>query len=215
MPTWVSGDRAAGARMAAASGADIILLDDGFQNGALAYDLSIVVVDAWRGFGNGQMIPAGPLREPVSVGLRRADMILSIGPEAAQKRFVKTWGSQIDLPHVVGHLQPLETGLPLNGLPVLAFAGIGHPEKFFQTLRAMGAEVLATHALADHQPLSDGLMVRLLREARMNGAQVVTTEKDAVRLAPGLRSEVMTVPVRLALEDTAPLDAALASIIAD
>ncbi len=209
LPTWVAKDRAAGARTAAAEGAEVLILDDGFQNPGLAYDLSIVVVDAWRGFGNGRVIPAGPLREPVEVGLARADLVLSIGPETAQARFQAAWGNRITRPHVEGALQPLPTGLPLTGMPVLAFAGIGHPEKFFQTLRHMGADVIAAHGLADHQPLSDALMTRLLREAKARGAQVITTEKDAVRLTPEYRAQVMTLPVRLELEDWSRLDDAL------
>lgn len=209
LPTWVAADRLAGARAAVEAGADCLILDDGFQNPALAYDLSVVVVDAWRGFGNGHVIPAGPLREPVAVGLSRADMLLSIGPESAQDRFAKTWGAHVTVPHLTGALEPLPTGLPLHGMPVLAFAGIGHPEKFFQTLRGLGANLLATHALADHQPLSDALMQRLLRDAHMRGAQVVTTEKDAVRLSPDYRAQVLTLPVRLELTNWSLLDAAL------
>jgi len=209
VPTWVSRDRAEGARAAVKAGAEAILLDDGFQNPGLAHDLSLIVVDAHIGFGNGRVIPAGPLREPVAVGLARADLILSIGDDTAQARFVQRWGDWVRLPHLTGRLEPLPTGLPLKGLPVLAFAGIGHPEKFFQTLKTMGADLRSTHALNDHQPLSDALMTRMLREARAIGAQVVTTEKDAVRLPPALRAQVMTVPVRLRIEDWAPIDAAL------
>ncbi len=213
LPTWVAIDRAAGARAAVAAGAQAIVLDDGFQNPDLAHGLSLVVVDAWRGFGNGRVIPAGPLREPVAAGLARADMLLSIGPTQAQARFAATWGDIVRLPHLTGTLEPLPTGLPLAGVKVLAFAGIGHPEKFFQTLRGLGADVLATHALADHQPLSDALMVRLLREAAMAGAQVVCTEKDAVRLSPAYRARVMTVPVRLRIDDWSALDAALDRVL--
>ena len=209
LPTWVAKDRAEGAQAAVAAGAQAIVLDDGFQNPALAYDLSIVVVDAHVGFGNGRVIPAGPLREPVATGLGRADLVLSIGDEVAQARFAARWGTSLPVPHVTGRLDPLPMGLPMKGLPVLAFAGIGRPEKFFQTLKAMGADVRATHALSDHQPLSEALMTRMLREARAMGAQVVTTEKDAVRLAPALRSQVMTVPVRLRLDDWGPVDAGL------
>jgi len=213
VPTWVARDRAAGARAAVAAGAQVILLDDGFQNPALAHDLSIVVVDAQIGFGNGRVIPAGPLRERVADGLRRADMVLSIGDDAAQAQFARRWGAEIPVPHVTGALAPLPMGLPFKDLPVLAFAGIGHPEKFFRTLKAMGADIRATHALSDHQPLSDTLMTRMLREARMIGAQVVTTEKDAVRLPPALRAQVLTVPVRLRLEDWAVVDAGIDRVL--
>jgi tetraacyldisaccharide 4'-kinase len=215
LPTWVAKDRAEGARAAVAAGAQAILLDDGFQNPALAHDLSLVVVDAHIGFGNGRVIPAGPLREPVAVGLGRADLVLSIGDAPAQARFAERWGAALSVPHVTGKLEPLPMGLPLTGLPVLAFAGIGHPEKFFKTLKEMGADVRVAHALSDHQPLSDTLMTRMLREARATGAQVVTTEKDAVRLPPALRAQVMTVPVRLRLDDWGAIEAALDRLFGD
>lgn len=215
LPTWVAENRAKGAHAAIDAGADVIILDDGFQNPALRHDLAIVVVDAWRGFGNGKVIPAGPLREPIKTGMTRADLVLSIGNDTAQSRFDTRWGAQVSAPHITGVLKPLPTGLPLDGMPVLAFAGIGYPEKFFATLRDLGAELLATHALADHQPLSDTLMSRLLREAQMQGAQVVTTEKDAVRLKPEYRAQVMTLPVRLHLNEEGPLEAALDRVLTE
>ncbi|MCU0899946.1 MAG: tetraacyldisaccharide 4'-kinase [Cypionkella sp.] len=211
-PTWVAKDRAEGVKAAEAAGARIILLDDGFQNPSVKKSLSLIVVDAERGFGNGLCIPAGPLREPVATGLARADLLLSIGPEEAQTRFESAWGHKITLPRMRGALRPLRMGMEWRGQRVLAFAGIGYPDKFFASLRDEGAELVRAVSLDDHQPLTDTLLRRLEAEANHLGAQLVTTEKDQVRLPASFRPKVLAFVVRLQIDDWSTLDKALAAL---
>lgn len=207
--TVIARDRAAGARLAVDLGADVILMDDGFQNPGLLKDLSLLVVDAETGWGNGRCLPAGPLREPSKAGLARAHHLVLIGPPQARERFARP---QPPLPLSEGRIQPLQTGMSWQGETVIAFAGIGRPEKFFATLRDLGATLVKTVALDDHQPLSPGLMLRLEADAMRHNAHLVTTEKDATRLPPAFRAKVLTLPVRLEVADWSGLDRALGSI---
>ncbi len=209
-PTWVSRDRYAGAVAAVAEGADVIVLDDGLQNPSLAKDVSLMVVDAVAGFGNGKVFPSGPLREPLADGLARTECVLTVGSEQAQLQFAARSPMPVGTVMAQGTLVPLATGMDWQGVRVLAFAGIGRPEKFFATVRSLGAEVIRTVALADHQPLTLRLMQRLEQDSFFKGAQMVTTEKDATRLPEAFRFRVLTVPVRLEVADWSGIDAALA-----
>lgn len=208
-PVWVARDRAAGAVAAAEDGADIILLDDGFQNPGLIKDASVLMIDAAAGFGNGRVIPAGPLREPVAEGLARADSVVLVGDDGDADRTLARWPELADVTISRARMVPRETGLSLSGEPVVAFAGIGRPEKFFATLRGMGADLVEAHGFADHYAYPDAILKRLTATARHRDAMLVTTEKDAVRLPLAYRREVMTVQVTLELEDWAAIDALL------
>ncbi len=209
-PTWVCRQRQAGASLATDAGASVIILDDGHQDASIHHDLSIVVVDTGRGFGNERVLPAGPLREPVAAGLRRAHLVVAIG-YGMPGEFRRRWLPGSDLPVAAGTMTPLRTGIDWKGERVLAFAGIGDPAKFFASLEALGAHLVKAVPLGDHQPLTGRLLSRLESAARAASAKLVTTEKDAVRLNDQWRSHVLTLPVRLELEDWSDIDALLAA----
>lgn len=208
-PVWVARDRAAGARAAAASGAGIIVMDDGHQNPTLAKDLSLVVVDGETGFGNGRVIPAGPLREPVAAGLARADALVVMGEDRGK---VETWAG--GLPVLRARLVPGPEVLSLRGRRVVAFAGIGRPGKFFQSLREAGAEVVAVHPFADHYPYAEADIQPILDEAFALDAIPVTTAKDAVRLPPDQRQQVTVLTARVQWANEDALDGLLSRFAA-
>lgn len=204
-PTWVARDRAAGALAAAAAGAQAIVLDDGFQNPALGYRLALVVVDGSVGFGNGRMIPAGPLREPVARGLGRASALVMVGCDRTE---LET--ELVRRTAVTGHALPLfqarltpDPGVAasLRGQRLLAFAGIGRPEKFFETCRALDAELVGTAPFPDHHRYRPADVATLLARARALNAVPVTTAKDGVRLPDAIRREVRVLPVTLTWRD--------------
>ena len=205
-PCWVARDRAAGVREAVATGAGAILLDDGFQNPAIGKDLSLVVVDAAYGFGNRRVIPAGPLREPAASGLARADAIVLIG--AGEPEGVR----EARRPVFRADLEPVDGGR-FAGAPVVAFAGIGRPEKFFASLRSLGAALVAAHPFPDHHRFSDGEIAGLRNEAERAGAGLVTTAKDWVRLPPRLRAGIAVLEVRIRWHDPAAVMRLVAEIL--
>jgi tetraacyldisaccharide 4'-kinase len=186
-PTWIGADRLASARAAIAAGADILLLDDGFQNPSLAYDLSLIVIDGGYGFGNGRVMPAGPLREPVAAAVERASAAVVIGASA---RHIALGA----LPVLGAQLVPLAAD-DLKAARVLAFAGIGRPEKFFATLREFGANLIETRAFPDHHAFAGFELTSLETLARTNRASLVTTEKDWVRLPADRRAKIRALKV--------------------
>lgn len=209
-PTWVSKDRLLGAQAACATGADVIILDDGMQNPAIKKDLTILVVDAEMGFGNGHVMPSGPLREHIVDAVAKSDLLLTIG--TSHQSFVDKWPAVQKLPHATATITPLQTGMNWKNMPVFAFAGIGRPEKFYKTLKDLGAVIKGTQSFDDHQTIPNTLLNRMEKGAYSLGSQLVTTEKDAVRLPKDWQQRVLTLPVRLKIHDTEVFQKALKSI---
>jgi tetraacyldisaccharide 4'-kinase len=181
--TVVSRDRVAGAQAAVAQGADVIVMDDGLQNPSLAKDLTIALVDGRRGIGNGNVFPAGPLRAPLDIQLERCNAVLIVG-DGSHADAVAAKAQQRGLPVFHGALRPDEAVIPaLTARPVLAFAGIGDPEKFFATLRACGIEAKATKTFPDHHRFTAEEAGELIMRAEHEGLRLVTTAKDHVRMS--------------------------------
>jgi len=201
-PTIVARNRAQGAMLAEKLGADIIIMDDGHQNFTLAKDLSLVVVDGESGFGNGLMIPAGPLREPVAQGLARADAVVVMNPpmrnqEAAAKRNFEL--SDFTGPILRARLAPQSA--ELAGRKLFAFAGIGRPEKFLASLNEAGVHITGSRFFADHHPYSEAELTALRRRG-----DLVTTAKDLVRLTARQRQGIAVLEVAANFDDDpAPL----------
>jgi len=183
-PTFVSADRVAGAQAIEETAADVIVMDDGFQNPSLAKDLSLIVVDAASGLGNGHLIPAGPLRAPLEAQIARADVLLVIGDGKKADALIETFAAAgkpvlrakiAPAPHVDARW--------LSIMPVIGFAGIARPSKFFATLKANGARLIGSHGFGDHHRFSEKDAKALLKVADDKSAMLVTTEKDWARLA--------------------------------
>jgi tetraacyldisaccharide 4'-kinase len=193
-PTVVTADRIAGALLATGTDASVIVMDDGFQNPALEKDLSLLVIDGAVGLGNGHVFPAGPLRAPWPAQLHRAQALIVIGDSLP---------STSPLPAFQAKLVVEESAAgALQGRRVLAFAGIGRPEKFFATLRTIGAEVAVARPFPDHHRYTPQEARALIAEASANDLVLVTTEKDHVRLgrdpaSAALAEKARVLPVKL------------------
>jgi tetraacyldisaccharide 4'-kinase len=213
-PMWIARDRAAGAQAAAEAGAQAVVLDDGHQNPTLKKSLSFVVVDAeTRGgewpFGDHSVFPSGPLREPLHLGLARADAVILLLPADLPEPDPELAGGFGDLPVLIARLEPASP--PPPG-PQLGFAGIAKPWKVQRALKAAGAEIVDFAPFPDHAAYSEEALRFLATRAEMFGAGLVTTEKDWVRLSPEWRAQVKAWPVRARFEDEGKVRAMLAGL---
>lgn len=199
----VSRDRANGANTIMARGLhDVILMDDGMQNPFLDKDLKIGVFDGGVGVGNGRLLPAGPLREPKGAGIAALDIIIINGDDETELGAILPAGK----PVYTGQIEPDQTVIDnLEGAPLLAFAGIGRPQRFFATLRQSGANLVQWLAFADHHPYSASDLTKLQADALHYGAQLITTQKDWMRLPRDWRDKIAFLPVTMALPDSAAI----------
>jgi tetraacyldisaccharide 4'-kinase len=210
LPVVVARKRADGVPLARAQGATVILMDDGFQSPAVTKDASLIVIDSHRGLGNGQVFPAGPLRAPLTPQLARTDALVIVGNGTAAETVAAEIAAQ-GKPVLRAHLKPDDAPLAsLRGKRVLAFAGIGDPARFFNTLQASGIAVVRRRAFADHHPYSQGEIESLIAEAKREGLALVTTEKDLARLRhggslPDWAQQIVPFAVTLEFDDAALL----------
>ena len=173
---------------------DCIVMDDGLQNPTLKKDLNIAVFDGKFGIGNGFLLPAGPMRQKLEVGIQNIDLVIFNGKD-------ETGLGQKIPPHIpifTGELQPDEEIVEkMKNRRVYGFAGIGNPSRFFKTLNDIGADLVGEAHFADHHPYTDADLTQLYEEAIQSGAELVTTQKDWMRLPTDWRDRVLTVPVRI------------------
>lgn len=210
-PTIVSADRVAGANLALQNGADMVVMDDGLQNPGIHKDINIVVVNGEMGFGNGLLMPAGPLREPLSSGFEKADGFLLIGEDASHSCALFPDGK----PVIAAHLKADEDRLPDKGQKYIAFAGLGYPQKFFDFLTGeLGYDIVDAIAFADHCPYERHDLQALHQKARDAGALLLTTEKDYLRLPKGYKDDIFTIPVAMHIDTPDILDALLKDMTA-
>jgi tetraacyldisaccharide 4'-kinase len=205
-PTIVARDRVAGARAARFGGASVIVMDDGFQNPSLIKDLAILLVDGRRGIGNGRVIPAGPLRAPLEIQIARAQALVVVGPPDGAAKILDT-ARRFGVTVFHGRLEADRNSLAALGKrKVLAFAGIGNPEKFFATLSEAGVEVAARSSFPDHHRYTAAEAQALSARAQAENLVLITTEKDHIRLTgdpalAALAARTSILPVRLVVDE--------------
>ena len=213
--TWVAKSRPNGIAAASADDGrgspDIIIMDDGYQNPLVVKDFSLLVIDGVFGFGNRRILPAGPLRESIRSALARADAIVLIGSDHAKiKNTLVARGNTLPLFRASTQLGPEAESM--KKMPIVAFAGIANPEKFFESLRKANCKIALTVSFADHHPFTQNDLESLREKAKIFEAQLVTTEKDAARLLPKDLETISVFTMSLSWDDEASLDDALSPL---
>jgi tetraacyldisaccharide 4'-kinase len=210
IPVVVARDRLDGVALARSQGATVIVMDDGFQNPAVAKDASLIVIDAQRGLGNGCVFPAGPLRAPLLPQIARTDALIVVGDGAGAGEVAAAVTAR-GKPVLSANLKANDASIAsLAGKRVAAFAGIGDPNRFFKTLRASGIEVVLEQAFADHHAFSQSEIETLIAQATREALTLVTTEKDLARLRgreglPDRAREIVAFAVTLEIDGVAEL----------
>ncbi len=192
-PVVINPDRYAGANTAITNGANIIIMDDGFQNPKLHKDLSFLVFDGNFGVGNELCIPAGPLRETISSGISRAQAIIIIGPDKHNLR------TRFNLPCFMGKITPLPQ--THSNKKVIAFAGIGNPQKFYNSLTECGFEIIKSYDYPDHHYYTEAELKKLISQAQQNNALLYTTSKDFVKIPSHLQKHFKVLEITIQWEN--------------
>ncbi len=188
-PTWVAKNRPLGVQKAMENGAHLVILDDGHQTSSLYKNISFVVVNALQGFGNGHVMPAGPLRETLQEGLRRANAIIGIGEG----------NMPAGLPLFKAKINPQPVSFSLNR--VVAFCGLGFPQKFYRTLKDLGATLVATKSFPDHHTYTEDELLELQALAKAQQALLITTRKDWVKISPSWQKHLHVLDIEVQFED--------------
>ena len=195
---WVSRKKRDGILSAYKEGADIVLLDDGHQNFSIEKNISILVFDAEHNLANEQIFPVGNLRESLSSAIIRADFFICIGSPASRKKFKKTFPEHYKSKFIEGEFKP--NIIPkLRNRKLVAFCGIGRPEKFFSMLKRLNTQVVQEVSFPDHHFYTDRQLSNIFKIADKKNALVVTTEKDYVKLSKSFKKKIYPINIELHL----------------
>ena len=208
-PTWVGTDRNKSFSLAKDAGADCIIMDDGFQNPTIKKDFSIIVIDGKQGFGNNNVLPAGPLRESIRRGLKRANAVIIVGKD--NNKINKLIPSEI--PCFEAKFDVSKNNEIFKGKNITAFAGIAYPRKFFDTLEDQGAKVLKKITFADHHIYNENDLLKLVEIANTNKSILVTTKKDFIRIPENYRTIVHKLEGEIIINDVEVLKELLESLL--